>query len=91
MDKEEVYPLADGSVFTGQMAYNLGLVDTLGGLYEAVELAAELAGIDEDPGIVRPYKRKRLGLADLLTGWLSDVRTAAESSSAGPRLLYEYR
>ncbi|RKX25882.1 MAG: signal peptide peptidase SppA [Candidatus Zixiibacteriota bacterium] len=91
MDKEEIYPLADGSVFTGQMAYNLGLVDTLGGLHEAVQLAAELAGLEEDPKIVRPYKRERFSLADLLTGLLGDVRTAVESTPAGPKLLYEYQ
>ena len=54
MDPDEVYAIADGSIFTGMQAYNLGLIDTLGGLNQAVELAAELAGIGEDPNVVMP-------------------------------------
>ena len=32
-EKDEVYRLADGSLFTGLQAYNLGLVDTLGRVF----------------------------------------------------------
>ncbi|MDH4034081.1 MAG: signal peptide peptidase SppA, partial [candidate division Zixibacteria bacterium] len=66
MEKEEVYPFADGAVFTGLQAYNHGLVDTIGGFREALDLAAELAGIDGDPEAVWPYERKRNTWSDLL-------------------------
>ncbi|MEA3297012.1 MAG: signal peptide peptidase SppA, partial [candidate division Zixibacteria bacterium] len=49
MEREEIYPLADGSIFTGLQACNLGLVDTLGGLWEAIDLAANLAEIEGEP------------------------------------------
>ena len=90
MDKEEVYPLADGSVFTGLQAYNLGLVDTLGGLNEAIELAAELAGMDGEPRVVRPRKRDKYSLLGLLEGVLGDLAQGVDNPGVGPRLLYLY-
>jgi protease-4 len=45
LEKSMVEPLADGSVFTGEQALNLGLVDTLGTLENAIEIAAYFAEI----------------------------------------------
>jgi protease-4 len=42
----EVRQLATGQLYTGGQALNLGLVDELGGLDTAIELAASLAGIE---------------------------------------------
>lgn len=86
-EREEIYPLADGSIYTGLQAQNLGLVDELGGLKEAVQLAADLADIT-DPKIVRPYKRDKIGLFDLLNGLVGSVTAKVENSMAGPRLMY---
>jgi len=44
MDKEEVRSLATGQLYTGVEAEELGLVDELGGLDKAVEVATELSG-----------------------------------------------
>ena len=41
----EVRELATGQLYTGTQALNLGLVDELGGLDTAIDLAASLAGI----------------------------------------------
>jgi len=90
-EKEAVYLVADGSLFTGQQAFNLGLVDTLGGLNEAVELAAELAEIDGDPKVIRPYKREKLGWMDLLGSVAEEVSGAVESRMTGPKLMYLYQ
>jgi protease-4 len=43
MDKEEVRSLATGQLYTGVEAKELGLVDELGGLDKAVDLATELS------------------------------------------------
>jgi protease IV len=92
--RDEVYPLADGSIFTGQMAYNLGLVDTLGGLEEAVNIAADLGGV-EDPKIVRQTERKPiLSLWDILTGDANvalDRLTGTAVENFGPQILYLYK
>lgn len=91
MSPEEVYAVADGSIFTGLQALNLGLVDTLGGLNTAVELAASLAGIGEDPDIVRPRQPRRSNWYDLLTGLLGDLGYRVEGTAVGPRLMYLYK
>ncbi len=44
MDKAEVRSLATGQLYTGSEAMGLGLVDELGGLDKAVEVATELSG-----------------------------------------------
>lgn len=49
---DQVKPLADGRVYTGQQALELGLVDQLGNLPEAIQRAAELGGIEGQPRIV---------------------------------------
>ncbi len=91
MERDEIYPLADGSIFTGYQALNLGLVDTLGGLKEAVDLAAELADIDGEPRIVRPYKRRKGSIFDLMEQVLLNINKQFESKMAGPQLLYIYQ
>jgi protease-4 len=46
MSVEEVNEVAQGRVWSGSDAYNIGLVDALGGLEEAVAYAAKLAETD---------------------------------------------
>lgn len=48
LSEEEVRELATGEIYLGTQAYELGMVDELGGRSQAVELAGEMAGI-EDP------------------------------------------
>ena len=58
MSAEEVERVAKGRVWTGQRASELGLVDRLGGLEEAIGLASDLAGVEEDtPVNVQLYPR----------------------------------
>jgi protease-4 len=45
LPKEEVDRLGKGRIWTGQQAKELGLIDELGGLSRAIELAKELADI----------------------------------------------
>jgi len=45
--KEEIDAIGQGRVWTGNQALNLGLVDALGGVDVAIEVAAELAGIEK--------------------------------------------
>jgi protease-4 len=59
---DSVLKYADGRVFTGRQAKDLGFVDTLGSFEMAVEIAGELTGI-EYPNLV--YAPKRLRLIDI--------------------------
>ena len=47
LEPDAVEALAQGRVFTGRGALEVGLVDALGGLSDAVESAAQLAGVDD--------------------------------------------
>lgn len=48
MSPEKVDEIAQGRVWTGQQAKDLGLVDELGGLYKAIDLAKQRARIPAD-------------------------------------------
>jgi protease IV len=52
MTAAEVAALADGRVFTGRQALELGLVDALGYEADAIAAAAELGGIEGEPRII---------------------------------------
>lgn len=67
MNKERVQELADGRIFTGRQAKSLGLVDELGDLPDAINFAAQMAGIRGKPKVVLEKKR-RLSLLDFLLG-----------------------
>ncbi len=65
LSREEVCSFADGRVFTGEQAKELGLVDELGDEEHAIKLAAKLADLDEKN--IRPItfgrpKKKLMGL-----------------------------
>lgn len=51
----QVRELADGRIYTGQQALELGLVDALGNLPDAIARAGELGGIIGKPRII-PYR-----------------------------------
>ncbi len=53
IDGSKLEMLADGRVFSGEQAEAVGLVDRLGGLEEAIALAAEDAGIKGEPKVVK--------------------------------------
>lgn len=48
----EVRELATGEIFIGTQALDLGLIDLLGGRQEAINAAAELAGIEVPPATI---------------------------------------
>lgn len=91
LEKDSVHSFADGSVFTGLQAYHMGLVDTLGGLHEAIELAAGMAHLSGEPSIVRPIRKDRTSLWDLLGQFMGSVNSAVERQFSGPQLMYLYQ
>lgn len=59
MTRDEVHEIAQGRVYTGIAAQEVGLVDEIGDLERALEIAAEKAGIEEYSLDIYP-KRKDL-------------------------------
>jgi len=68
---EEIKPLADGKVWTGDQALPLKLIDQIGDFRAAVEDTAKSVGIRGEPTIVRPEKDRK-SLLDLLFGDASE-------------------
>lgn len=90
--KDDLRKMADGRLFTGRQAQKLGLVDELGDLNHAVRLAGALSGIEGEPNVVYPAKKK-LGLWELIlnqavTALIEGLRQG-ESRSEGLHYLYE--
>jgi protease-4 len=52
MEFRDIKQLADGRIFTGRMAKEIGLVDELGNLQDAIMLAGKLTGIKGEPEVV---------------------------------------
>ncbi len=66
MDTEKMALLADGRIFTGEEAKELGLIDRIGNLEDAIDWAGELGGIKGKVITVYP-KEKRLDFLEYLT------------------------
>ena len=87
MTAEAVHEVGQGRVWTGQQAKDRGLVDELGGLGRAVELAKVEAGIDEDSEVrIVTYPRPRsfweqLGNSPFIR--MADARAAALATPYG--------
>lgn len=58
MEESKVKTLADGRVYTGLQAKNLGLVDEIGDYYDALAAAGELGKIKPDADGLPPVKAK---------------------------------
>jgi protease IV len=72
LDMETVRKFSDGRVYTGQDAKSKKLIDEVGGLRDAIDLAAKLAKITGEPKVITPRKERRT-LLDLLMGDISSV------------------
>ncbi len=58
--KSKAEKIAQGQVFTGRQAKNLGLIDEIGNFQDAVRLAGKLAGIPGEPRVIelpKPFPR----------------------------------
>lgn len=86
LSKEEVRNLATGQIYTGTEAKELGLVDELGDLNIALNLTAELAGIEAP--IVEYYQPPRITLLSLL-GLADAIKTRVSGLSAQDIILLE--
>jgi len=71
MKVDDIRPLADGKVWTGEQAIPLKLVDQIGDFRAAVDDTAKSVGIKGEPTIVRPEKERK-SVLDLLFGDASE-------------------
>lgn len=74
MEISQVDSIGEGRVWSGEHALDIGLVDGLGGLNKAIELAAEIAGLEEYrtvplPRIPDPFEELFRTAPDKLRTW----------------------
>ena len=68
MEKETVRGLADGRIYTGEQALEVGLIDSLGNFTDAITIAADMGGLDvENPRLIYPEADRKFSLLNLLT------------------------
>lgn len=72
MTFEEVDQIAQGRVWTGKQALENGLVDELGGLEDAIKLAASMVEIDEYR--IRSYPDYKREFKDMISGPFGSVK-----------------
>ena len=70
MDKEKLKEYADGRVFTGRQAKNIGLIDSLGTFEDAIRIASRMGGITGEPSIIK--EKERLSLFERIVEGYSD-------------------
>jgi protease-4 len=70
MKYEDIKKLADGRIFTGRKALELGLIDELGNMEDAIMVAGRLGGIKGEPEVVT--RKEKFSVFDLLKGQLPE-------------------
>lgn len=98
MTRDEVHAIAQGRVWTGRQAQEIGLVDELGGLEHAVLVAKRVAGIAPDGGVTLVSYPRRESLFDLfnaefgltarLAPWILRPEERAAALAALPMRLF---
>jgi protease-4 len=86
MPEEKVKELADGRVYSGEQAKGLGLVDVLGNMEDAVDLAAKRVGIQGTPQVVYSRTEQKSWLERLFSSTF--IRGLSRQETAGLR--YEW-
>ena len=86
LSEDDVRELATGQLYSGSKAKELGLVDELGDLDTAIDLAMELAGMET--AIVKYYRPPRLTLWSLL-GLVDAIGARISELSAEDMILLE--
>lgn len=90
--EEQIQMIAEGKVYTGQQAVEVGLVDSLGTLYDAIAGAKKLAGLPDDAHVLWPrdedmpfdWIASSLGIKKWIQGFLKQSTLTQE-----PKWLYQ--
>jgi protease IV len=89
LDTTYVKTIADGSIFTGNQALKLRLVDKLGTLDDAIAKAGEMTDLGSDPRVIKERKYRRSLIDDVL-GKLGIDPDQAKLFTKWPSLEYRF-
>lgn len=60
MEVDAVRKVADGRIFSGRQAMEYGLVDQMGNLQDAIDLAAQTSGVRGKPNVIYPRRKRNI-------------------------------
>ena len=84
MTREQIHAVAQGRVWTGQQGRQMGLIDDLGGLDRAIELAKQHAGIQQETEVELVVYPPVRGVLELLRHPFESVRESLLASLMSP-------
>jgi len=87
-DVAAVLPAADGRIITGAKAKEIGLVDDLGNLQDAVSWAGTAAGLGPKPHVVYARKKRPALLREILDSMFGEMDEMG-SEAAGVKLKFQ--
>lgn len=82
LSEEDVRKLADGRIYTGKQAKDLGLVDSLGNYYDALDFTAKHVGIQGKP-VVKEYRQSFSWQSILQMGILQELSAVFDIKETG--------
>lgn len=91
MSIDSVRLFADGRIFTGRQALALNVVDVLGNYHDALDLAAEMVGMETPPETVREVIRQRRSLLDLFSRFALRMISESFEGDGGSDALLQYK
>jgi protease-4 len=91
LDADTVKGLATGEVFTGRRSKELGLVDELGDLDRAIDLAAELGSTPRRPVWLRPRKNLRDVVSTMFAGAAVNELASLLEERLAARYYFQHR
>jgi len=86
--REKIKNIADARIFTGRQALKIGLVDDLGNMEYAIDVASDLAGIEGEAEVIYPEKKRKSLLRYIASETLSAVSEEFRGDDAGISYLY---
>ncbi|WP_236892802.1 signal peptide peptidase SppA [Desulfoluna limicola] len=89
MELDVVRKLADGRIYTGEEAVSLGLVDRMGNLEDALEWAAELGGLEDDPEAIYPPRPKTNMIDYLMDSAAVRISSIMPQPEVGASFIYK--
>ena len=88
MTEEAVRKVASGRVWSGQQGLERGLVDVLGGLETAIDIAANKAGLSQDDYAVAYYPELKSPLEELIETLSGETEVRIMQDNLGPLTPY---
>ncbi len=90
MNKDSLLQYATGRVFTGLQAKEIGLIDSIGTLEDAIRITARLAGIEGEPRIIKEHRRYSI-FERLIGTSVDDITGIKQKLFNEPILQYRFK